>query len=282
MLLQKADRIYCSNQPGKDVLSLRRRDSDTMENYDWESIVERLTKLLRLQTPPVAMKWIKTEEELQSIPKVRIHKKHLPPCSIVGHAAQYNWTSACKFENVHANYCRGINGMFERDEKWHSGEIFNGVWFNNPEAAKAHNQALNCVPPEYIAVVASPLTAGRIKPDVCVLYMSPAQAFLLLSGYQFEDYQKLNFTFVGESACSDSWVRTLLTGEPSMSLPCYADKKFAGMGENEVRLTFSPQDLVRAVNGLEGLSKNGLRYPIASYSLTSDILEGLPQSYLEY
>nr|WP_325185863.1 hypothetical protein [uncultured Oscillibacter sp.] len=74
------------------------------------------------------MKWIRTREELEAIPRVRIHNRHLPPCVIVSHAVQYSWTSACLFDNVHANYCRGINGMFERDERWYSGEMFNHVW----------------------------------------------------------------------------------------------------------------------------------------------------------
>jgi len=253
-----------------------------MEDYDWENIVERLTKLLRLQTPPVALKWIATEEELQEIPKVRIHEKHMPPCTIISHAAQFNWTSACKFDNVHADYCRAIHGMVERDGKFYSGGMFNGYWFNNLKASQEHNQSLNCVPAKYIAMVASPLSSGRIEPDVCLMQICPAQAFLLLSGYQFETYEKLDFTFVGESTCSDCWVRTFLTGKPSMGLPCYAERKFAGMSENDLHLTFTPDGLVRALNGLEELSKSGLRYPIASYSLTSDILDGLPQSYLEY
>lgn len=253
-----------------------------MEKYNWQELVPQLTQLLRLQTPPVAMKWVETEEELAAIPKVRLHDKHLPPCTIVSHAAQFNWTSACRPENVHANYCRGINGMFARDEKWYSGEMFNGVWFSNLEASKAHNRALECVPPRYAAVVASPLASGRIEPDVIVVYATPAQAFLLLAGYQFEEYEKLEFTFVGESTCSDSWGRTFLTGKPAVGLPCYADKKFAGMGENELRLTFTAEGLVQALEGLKGLHKNGLRYPIASYSLTSDILDGLPPRYLEF
>ena len=247
-----------------------------MDTYDWGDITARLTKMLRLQTPPVGMKWIRTEEELYAIPKVRIHDKHLPPCTIVSHAAQFNWTSACRIENIHANYCRGINGMFRRDEKWYSGEMF------NQEASKAHNRALDCMPPEYIALVASPLTAGRIAPDVCVLYTNSSQAFILFAGYQFEEYEKLEFTFVGESTCSDSWVRTFLTGKPALALPCYADKKFAGLGENDLRLTFTPAGLVRALAGVEGMFKNGLRYPIASYSLTSDILDGLPKHYMEF
>ena len=137
-----------------------------MAAYDWGDIAARVTKMLRLQTPPVGMKWVRTEEELRAIPKVRIHDKHLPPCTIVSHAAQFNWTSACMAKNVHANYCRGINGMFQRDEKWYSGEMFNQVWYNNLEASKAHNRALECVPPGNRRLLDSPLAAERQEPDV--------------------------------------------------------------------------------------------------------------------
>ena len=92
-----------------------------MGKYQWKAVADEFTSLLRLHYPPVALKWIETEEELKAIPKVRLHDKHMPPCTIVSHAAQFNWTSACRPENIHANYCRGINGMFERDEKWYSG-----------------------------------------------------------------------------------------------------------------------------------------------------------------
>lgn len=253
-----------------------------MIHDNWEPIVENLTALLRLQAPPVALKWIRTEEELNAIPKLRIHKKHLPPCTVVSHAVQFNWTSACLSRNVHMDYCRAINGMTERDERWYSGEVFQNVWFQNPESAEAHNRALECIPPDYIAMIASPLAANRIDPDVCVLYLCPTQAFLLLAGYQSERYEKLEFSFVGESTCSDSWCKTFLTGKPGLALPCYADKKFAGVGDNELRVTLTPEGLARAVDGLQHLRRSGLRYPIASYSLTSDILEGLPKHYLDF
>ena len=253
-----------------------------MTEQDWKEIVGKLDQYLHLMQRPVGMKWIETEEELASIPKLRIHKKRFSPCTVVSQAVQFGWTVACKAENIHADYCRGVHGMFQRDDRWYSGEMFNNVWYNNLEASKAHNKALDCVPAEYIALVASPLTANRIDPDVCVLYMSSSQAFILFAGYQFEKYEKLDFTFVGESTCSDSWVRTFLTGKPSLALPCYADKKFAGVGENDLRITFTPAGLVRALEGAEGLFKNGLRYPIASYSLTSDILDGLPKHYTEF
>jgi len=251
--------------------------------YNWEDIISRLNQMLRIRLVPVGLKWVKTEEELKAIPKVRIHEKHFSPCTVIGQAVQFNWTVACKSENIHANYCRGIHGMFERDEKWHSGEMFNKIWFGNLDASKAHNEALECLPAAYIAMVASPLAAGRIDdPDVCVLYTTSAQAFMLFAGYQYEKYEKLDFTFVGESTCSDSWIHTFLTGKPALALPCFADFKFAGVGETDLRLTFTPAGLIRAISGVEAMSKNGLRYPIAPYSLSTDILDGLPPHYREF
>lgn len=253
-----------------------------MTKYQWKAVADEFTSLLRLHYPPIALKWIETEEELKAIPKVRLHDKHMPPCTIVSHAAQFNWTSACRPENIHADYCRGINGMFERDEKWYSGEMFNNVWFDNIEASKAHNRSLECVPARYIAMVASPLSAGRIEPDVVVFNVVPAQAFMLLSALQYHRYDKFEFSFVGESTCSDSWGKTFTTGKPGLGLPCYADKKFAGMSDSDLRVTMTPEDAVKALEGLKGMSKNGLGYPIASYSLTSDILDGLPKHYLQF
>lgn len=253
-----------------------------MKRHDWKNIVERLNKYLHLMQTPIGIQWIRSEKELNSIQRVRIHKKRFAPCVVIGQAVQFGWTVACKSENVHADYCRGIHGMFDRDEKWHSGEMFHNVWYDNIEASKAHNDALECVPAQYIAIVASPLTAERIDPDVCVLYTSSAQAFMLMAGWQFSHYEKLKFTFVGESACSDSWVHTFNTGKPGLCVPSFAERKFGGVGEWEIRVTFTPADLVRAIEGIEKMYNTGLRYPIAPYSLTTDMTAGLPPHYMKY
>ena len=46
-----------------------------MGTYNWQDISDQLIRLLRLATPAVGMKWIRTKEELEVIPKVRIHDK---------------------------------------------------------------------------------------------------------------------------------------------------------------------------------------------------------------
>ena len=254
-----------------------------VEPIDWSQVVSQMNRYLRIKQTAVAVQYFKTKEEILQIPKVRIPTRHIAPCTTISQAVQFNWTVACLPEPIHINYCRGLHGMYQRDDKWHSGKIFDKVYYENLCDAKAHHDALVCLPAQYAGFVATPLTSGRLPdPDACIIYADSAQTFMLLAGWQYYGYEKLEFTFVGESTCSDSWVSTILTGKPKVSIPSFADRKFGGLKDEELVISMKPTDLVRAVNGVEQLFKNGLRYPIAPYSLTTDMIDGLPKSYLEF
>ena len=102
---------------------------------------------------------------------------------------------------------------------------------------------------------------------------------LLINGLQWAGYKKLEWGCVGESACADSWGRALSTGEPSLSIPCYAERRYGGVPDDELLMALRPNDLVRAIDGMEALSGNGLRYPIPPYGIQSDARAGLGVSY---
>lgn len=254
-----------------------------MNKEAWEELVSQLIKYVRVNATPVGVKYFERLEDLKAVEKIRLPAKTYSPCTVISQAVQFGWTAACLAEHVHINYCRGIHGMFERDEKWHSGKIFDDIYFEKLEDSRHHHDTLQCLPAKYVGFAASPLASGRLEsPDVCIIYANPAQVFMLLIGWQFFGHERLEFTFVGESTCSDSWVATMLTGKPKVSIPSFADRKFAGVREDELLLSMTEADLVRAVNGVKELFKRGIRYPIAPYSLTTDMIDGLPKSYLEY
>lgn len=254
-----------------------------MSDIILENLSADLLKLLRLRSTPVGMKFLKSKEELSEIPKIRYADKRFSVCMLIGQAMFNNWTVAVLPEYIHADYCRTIHGMFGVDERFKSGKMFVGGWHGNEEAACAHHNALTIAEHKYAAMAVSPLSSGRIpNPDVCLIYLTPAQLFMLLSGYVHEQYEKLDFSFVGESTCSDSWVRAFATGKPSVGIPCFAERKFGGVQEDEMALALSPAQLDRALKGLAALGKNGLRYPIAPYSISCDMMAGLPTSYQAY
>ena len=101
----------------------------------------------------------------------------------------------------------------------------------------------------------------------------------IVNGLQYAEYKKYSFTVVGESACADSWGRALATGEPSISIPCYAERKFGGVQDDELLIALPPSFLPKLVRGLEALHKNGLRYPIPNHGIQKSPLDSLEASY---
>ena len=86
---------------------------------------------------------------------------------------------------------------------------------------------------------------------------------------------------MGESACADSWGKALKTGEPALTIPCYAERRYGGVADDELLMAIPPRFLPGVVDGLAALFKNGLRYPVPPYGIQSDAGAGLAVSYSE-
>ena len=123
-----------------------------------------------------------------------------------------------------------------------SGDRMHGVWFGSQEDGVAHQHTMDVVDyGKYEAMAVSPLASGRLTPpDICPIYATPAQMILFINGLQWTGYKKLDFGSVGESACADSWGRALAAGEPSLSLPCYAERRYGGVMEDELLMAIPP------------------------------------------
>jgi len=251
-------------------------------HYQWDELMDDLNQYIRIVQRPVGLQFCETKEECDQIAKVRLTEKRHAACQLIGQSIYNGWTIGIQHGNYHADYCRAIHGMAEVDEKFQSGKMFENIW-NDPVAAKEHHCALNVAKRQYEMIVVSPLRAKRLKRvDVCLLYGTSGQIFMLLSGFLYSDYKKLDFSFSGESSCNDSWIRTLNTGKPSVGIPSFAERKFGGVSDTEIALTITPKDLKKAIEGVKQLHKNGLRYPIAPYSISTDIMAGLPEHYSKF
>ena len=73
---------------------------------------------------------------------------------------------------------------------------------------------------------------------------------LFINGLQWTGYKKLSFTSVGESACADSWGKALKTGEPALTIPCYAERRYGGVADDELLMALPPRFLPGVVEGL--------------------------------
>ncbi|MEO6570156.1 MAG: DUF169 domain-containing protein [Ilumatobacteraceae bacterium] len=248
---------------------------------DGARVVDDLNRLLRLRTTPVAMKRFATVAEMEAVPKIRRPGAIHTTDQIVGQAARNGWTVGITQADLVGDQCAAVVGLHPRDDEWLTGDRYAGVWYATTDDAAAHQAAMDL--PSFgthQALAVSPLASGRLDPpDICLIYATPAQMILFINGLQWTGYRKLEWGCVGESSCADSWGRALATGEPSLSIPCFAERRYGGVMEDELLMAIPPSFLPKVIDGLEALSRNGLRYPIPPYGINADARAGLGVSY---
>ena len=252
-----------------------------LANIDWPALVADLNRYLRLRTTPIGMKRFATVAEMEAVPRIRRPRHVHTTDQIVGQASRNGWTVGITADDLVGDQCRTVVGLAPRDAKWLSGEHMAGVWYENATEAAKHQQAMDLAPfGDFPALAVSPLASGRLAPpDIALIYATPAQMILFINGLQWTGFKKLEWGCVGESACADSWGRALATGEPSLSIPCFAERRYGGVMEDELLMAIPPGYLPKVIEGLDRLSRNGLRYPIPQYGINNDVRAGMNVSY---
>ena len=251
---------------------------------DWAKLSNDLERLLKLRSFVFGMKLFERGEEMEAIPRIRRPQSIHTLDQIVGQASRLGWTVGITADNLVGAQCRAVVGLGgAKDAAWRSGQHMVGVWYSTEEDAAAHQAAMDCVPDgQYEALAISPLAAGRLNPpDIALFYATPGAMIYFINGLQWAGFKKFDWGIVGESACADSWGRALKTREPSLSIPCFAERRYGGVLDDEMLMACPPEYLVKAIDGMKALSKNGFRYPFPQYGVQQDVRAGMAVSYGE-
>lgn len=252
---------------------------------DLPTLGAELERLLKLRVPPFAMKLLSSVEEMGAIPKLRRPKAVHTMDQVVAQAARLGWTVGVTSEDLVGEQCRSVVGLGGQDERWRSGQHMVGVWFATLEDAGKHQAAMNVVPTgRYKALVVAPLAKwgqpGPLdEPDIALFYATPGAMIYFINGLQWSGYQRFDWSVVGESSCADSWGRALKTRQPSLSIPCFAERRYGGVLDDEMLMALPPSEIIKAMNGMQALAKNGLRYPFPQYGIQQDVRAGMSVSY---
>lgn len=247
-----------------------------------DEVVAKLESLLRLRSIPFGMKLYESVAEMEAILRIRRPRGSVHTLDqIVAQAARLGWTVGITSEDLVGDQCRSVVGLGGQNEKWFSGQHMVGVWFAKPADASAHQHAMNLVPAgKYKALAVAPLASGRLDPpDIALFYATPGAMIYFINGLQWSGYKRFDWSVVGESACADSWGRALRTREPSLSIPCFAERRYGGVLDDEMLMALPPEHLEKAIAGMEALAKNGFRYPFAQYGIQQDVRAGMAVSY---
>ena len=249
---------------------------------DWPAIVGELDRLLKLRSIPFAMKLFERRAEMEAIERIRRPSAVHTLDQIVGQASRLGWTVGITAEDLVGAQCRAVVGLGgAKTDEWKSGGQMTGVWYSTPEDASAHQAAMHCVPDgRYEALAVGPLASGKLAdPDIALFYATPGAMIYFINGLQWAGYKRFDWSVVGESACADSWGRALTKREPSLSIPCFAERRYGGVLDDEMLMATPPEHLIKAIEGMKALSKNGFRYPFPQYGVQQDVRAGMAVSY---
>lgn len=63
-----------------------------------------------------------------------------------------------------------------------------------------------------------------------------------------------------------------------MSIPCFAERRYGGVLDDEMLMALPPELLPKALAGMKALGRNGLRYPFLQYGIQQEVRDGMAAS----
>jgi dephospho-CoA kinase len=250
------------------------------DRIDWEKLVRRMEQLLRLKSFPVAFKMLAGKEDLDQIPFLRRPRHKSTLCQLITLVRNFDWTVGAALDDFLFDACPSILGLCDNPEICKDGTFRSIVWVKTKRDARKYEASIPRLPlGKYRAVVMAPLVYKPFDPDIVLVYANPAQMILLINALQFEDYEVMQFFCVGESSCSDAIVRCYETGKPSLTIPCYGERRYGHAQDEDLVMAVPGTMMAKALAGLETLYRRGVRYPISFAGAEGDVGPMFPASY---
>ena len=247
---------------------------------DWGKVVRRIEILMRLKSFPVAFKLLEKKEALAEVPFLRRMNHKVTLCQLITIVRTYDWTVGADLDDFISPMCPSIIGLTALPEVVRDGTFRSIVWTKTREDGRKFENSIPRLPAgKYQAAALAPLVYNPFDPDIVLIYGNPAQMILLINALQFEDYEVMEFYCVGESSCSDVIARCYLREKPSLSIPCYGERRYGHAQDDELVMALPAGMMEKALRGLEALYKRGVRYPISHAGAELDVTYAFPMSY---
>ena len=241
---------------------------------------KRIEQLLRLKSFPVAFKLLEKKEELNNIPYLRRLNHKATLCQLITLVRNSNWVVGATKDDLVSETCGSILGFCDIPEINKDGTFRSIIWVQKREDGKKYEKSIPRIPiGKYEAVAMAPLIYNPFDPDIILIYANPAQMILLINAFQFENYEVMQFYCVGESSCADAIVRCYLTNKPSLTIPCYGERRYANTQDDELVIGIPADMMKKALKGLEVLYRRGIRYPINYAGAELDVSNVFPEVY---
>lgn len=235
---------------------------------DLQKVDEELQQYLRLEQYPLAIKMLRSEEEIPA--KVRRPQQDMgfqvATCQAISASRRYGWNLALGREDLSCALGIAALGMEPLIDYYTEGNLCEGMYTETAKAGKKSEAAIDRFDlGEYRYVLLSPLNRATFDPDVIVIYGNSAQVMRLVQASLYKRGGQLTSSFGGRVDCADIIVTTMKTGECQVILPCTGDRFFAQTQDHEMAFTIPHGKIAEVMEGLKGTHAHGIRYPATPF-----------------
>jgi uncharacterized protein (DUF169 family) len=235
---------------------------------DVKAFGQEIEQHIRPATFPVAAKLLAAGEAVPEKAKRpwRDMKIQIAICQAVSMARRYGWTVAVGAEDVNCVLTKTAFGMAPVTEHYTSGHLACGMYTESLEAGARTEAATHRLPTgKYTHLLLGPAARAEFVPDALVIYGNAAQVMRLVTGALWKRGGAITSSFTGRVDCSDEIIRTILSQDYQVILPCYGDRVFGHTEDWEMAFSLPGSKMDELVEGLNGTHKGGIRFPIPSF-----------------
>ncbi|KPJ79384.1 MAG: hypothetical protein AMJ58_12185 [Gammaproteobacteria bacterium SG8_30] len=243
---------------------------------------DRLNRYLRLNTFPVAVRFLRSWDEAP--PKARRPARDLhhrfTTCQAIAMSRRYGWVMALGREDSSCVLGAAALGLEKRLPHYVDGNLCVKLYTENLQAGRLSEESVPTLEEgKYVGVVTAPLSRASFTPDSIVVYGNGAQVMRLGQAWLWKRGGTLKSEFRGRIDCADLAIAPFLSGEPQMIVPCSGDRIFGQVQDHEIAFSFPFGVMDEILEGLEATHAAGTRYPVTNWLAYTG---GFPPSYDEY
>lgn len=221
---------------------------------DYSDSAIKLTEILGLETPPVAVKFLKPGE---TIPEgFTVPARRMRFCQAVMEASWGKMLVVSPTEMA----CGPGPGSFGAPvkEKVSKGEVHHafGLFDSAEAASRCLNANAKMLPGSVSNVLVAPLEKCTLQPDTIIMRVTAEQAMWICQSRSFPEGKHLNFEIETEAnICSAMGVAPYVKNELQLGLGCYGSRSNTDLKPGDVLIGMPAGMLTQVVDVLEKLRK---------------------------
>ena len=213
---------------------------------------EVIESKIALDCKPVAMKLIKTEEDLPE--GYDLIDEKIRHCEMVRKASLGD-----KFySTIEEQLClggAGAIGLRDMPEKLANGEKYFSLGrFQDLETAQKLTADLSIVPDRSWGIIYAPLDEADFEADVIQVITKPVGGMKIAQSTVYKTGEKACGLFAGiQSLCGDAFSKPYIEGGINFTLGCDGSRKAADIKDEEMAVGISKEMIEEVISGLESI-----------------------------